>query len=201
MPVLAVRVPVTQLSEWLAVRKKLAEVPQIKKVDVNSLGVDGASVMLSYVGTEQQLQASLAQADLVLSNDGGFWILRARLGTMPGFAPPSPNGPPNGPANSPANSPMSNNAPPGNVPPGNAPSGTMPSGNPSPAGQPGNMPTAGGPAGVPPLGSPAPVYVGPAPGTGGAMGRPAAPAFTAPGNAPAMGAPPANGSPGSILTR
>lgn len=199
MPVLAVRVPVTQLSEWLAIRKRLNDVPQIKKVDVNSLGVDGASVMLSYVGTEQQLQASLAQSDLVLSNDGGFWILRARLGTMPGFAPAAP------PANTPpANSPMSNIAPPA----GAAPGGMAGGGSPSTA-QPGTMPTAGGPASAPPLSAPAsvpapvpaPVYVGPAPGTGGTAGSPTAPAFTAPGNTPVTGAPPASRPPGSILTR
>ncbi len=194
MPVLAVRVPVTQLSEWLAIRKKLADVPQVKKVDVNSLGVDGASVMLSYIGTEQQLQAALAQAELVLSNDGGFWILRARLGTAPGFAPPPPNTPPNASPSGPAG------GSPGNVPlagpaPGASP-GTLPGAGPGTG--PGSYPTAGGTPAAPPP-NPPPVYVGPAPGTGGAVGSPTAPAFISPGNGP--GTPPARSSPGNILTR
>lgn len=188
MPVLAVRVPVTQLSEWLAIRKKLADVPQVKKVDVNSLGVDGASVMLSYIGTEQQLQAALAQAELVLSNDGGFWILRARLGSSPGFAPPPPNAPPGGPSG----------GSPGNVPLAGPPPGASPGTPPGASPGSGSYPTAGGTPVAPPP-NPPPVYVGPAPGTGAPPGSPTSPAFTSPANGSAP--PPATSSPGNILTR
>ncbi len=92
-PTLNVMVPVHQLSEWLAIRKKLNDVPQIKKIDVSSLGLDGAAIVLNYIGGPQQLQAALAQSDLILSNDGGNWILRARAGAVtptPVAAPATP---------------------------------------------------------------------------------------------------------------
>lgn len=75
---LDVSVPVRQLGDWIAIRKQLAGVPAIKNVAVRSLGVGAAQITLDYAGTPQLLQAALAQADLVLTEEGGGWILRSK---------------------------------------------------------------------------------------------------------------------------
>jgi hypothetical protein len=124
-PSLAVNVPVRQLSEWLAIRKKLESVNLIKKIDVNTLGLDGASIMLSYVGGEQQLQSALAQVDLLLSNDGGNWTLRAKGGaaapSLPAAVPVTPNTPPGAPPGTPQGPPPAMVLPPPGTPVGPAP--------------------------------------------------------------------------------
>jgi hypothetical protein len=140
-PGLPVMVPVRQLSEWLAIRKKLGDVALIKKIDVSSLGVDGAQIVLGYVGGEQQLVAALAQVDLVLSNEGSGWVLRARGGSAgPGPARATPTAPP--PSGAP---------PPGAATPATPPAPTAPA-------------TAAPPASsVPPV-TAVPTTIGPAPG-------------------------------------
>ena len=121
-PTLAVNVPVRQLSEWLAIRKTLESVNLIKKIDVSTLGLDGAAIVLSYVGGEQQLQSALAQVDLLLSNDGGNWTLRAKGGgvapSLPAAVPVTPNTPPGTPPGPP---PAMVSPPPGSAPVAPAP--------------------------------------------------------------------------------
>ncbi|MGE0154097.1 MAG: DUF2066 domain-containing protein [Reyranellaceae bacterium] len=75
---LDVSVPVRQLGEWIAIRKQLGTVPAVKNVAVRSLGVGAAQITLQHAGTPQQLQAALAQADLVLAEEAGLWVLRSR---------------------------------------------------------------------------------------------------------------------------
>jgi hypothetical protein len=84
---LDVTVPVRQLGEWIAIRKQLSTVPAVRNVAVRSLGVGAAAITLQHSGTPQQLQAALAQADLVLTEEAGGWVLRAKPGAQPAAQP------------------------------------------------------------------------------------------------------------------
>lgn len=87
---LDVTVPVRQLGEWIAIRKQLGAVPAVRAVTVRSLGVGAALVTLQYSGTPQQLQAALAQADLVLVEEAGGWLLRGKGVPAPAVPAPPP---------------------------------------------------------------------------------------------------------------
>jgi hypothetical protein len=80
---LDINVPVRQLGEWIAIRKQLGTVPAVKNVAVRSLGVGAAQITVQHAGTPQQLQAALAQADLILVEEGGGWVLSARAAAQP----------------------------------------------------------------------------------------------------------------------
>ncbi len=75
--------PVAQLSEWIALRKQLAAVPAIKRIDVRSIGVGAAQVTLHHAGTPQQLRAVLAQSGIALTEESGGWTLRAAAPRQP----------------------------------------------------------------------------------------------------------------------
>jgi hypothetical protein len=59
----------------------------VRNVAVRSLGVGAAAITLQHSGTPQQLQAALAQADLVLTEEAGGWVLRAKPGAQPAAQP------------------------------------------------------------------------------------------------------------------
>ncbi|MDF3073333.1 MAG: hypothetical protein K0S54_1000 [Alphaproteobacteria bacterium] len=80
---LEINVPVRQLGEWIAIRKQLGTVPAVKTVAVRSLGVGAALISVQHAGTPQQLQAALAQADLILTEEAGGWVLRAKTAAQP----------------------------------------------------------------------------------------------------------------------
>ncbi len=80
---LSTQVPVVGLGDWLEVRRRLGEVAMVRKVDLQSLSTEGAQVMLHYLGNSQQLVLSLAQSDLDLTYDDGFWALNMRQRVAP----------------------------------------------------------------------------------------------------------------------
>ncbi|GAB6051429.1 hypothetical protein JCM17960_02490 [Magnetospira thiophila] len=73
--VVAVTLPVTALSDWLEVRRRLNRVAVISEVDVVLLARDEVRLNLHHLGTIDQLALALAQADLTLSLDGDQWRL------------------------------------------------------------------------------------------------------------------------------
>ena len=75
---LSVRVPLTGLRQWLTVRRRLGAVAMVRKVELASLSTADAQVVLHYLGDPGQLSISLAQRDLELVQEDGFWILRMR---------------------------------------------------------------------------------------------------------------------------
>lgn len=66
------------LPEWTKLRATLAAMPVIRKVDVLRLSHRDAQVLIDYYGDPGQLSVALAQRDVKLEQQDGFWILRSR---------------------------------------------------------------------------------------------------------------------------
>jgi hypothetical protein len=67
---LSVHVPLTDLSQWVAVKRRLGKVSSIKGVNLLELSRSGADIEVTYVGDEAQFIRALAQADLLLTDSG-----------------------------------------------------------------------------------------------------------------------------------
>lgn len=76
---LPIQVQIGGLEDWAALRRRLAKVPNVQKVEILSLTRAQASAQLLFRGTISDLQNSLAQANMTLSETGpaGAWELRA----------------------------------------------------------------------------------------------------------------------------
>ncbi len=71
-----VRVPTVTLDDWVAMRRRLADVPQAEQVQVLAVGRDYATVAISYPGGPDDLSAALGKRGLALRNDGsGQWTV------------------------------------------------------------------------------------------------------------------------------
>lgn len=73
--VLAVKVPVAVLADWLDVRRRLASVAVVKRVDLILLSRAEVRINLHYLGDLEQLRLALYQADLALAEEGTEWQL------------------------------------------------------------------------------------------------------------------------------
>ncbi len=71
-------VPVADLKEWLTVKKRLADVPLIDRLDLQAITRDRAQVTLHYSGAQRQLELAMSQHDLTLLQQNGVWIIQAR---------------------------------------------------------------------------------------------------------------------------
>lgn len=81
--VLAVTVPITGLSDWLSVKKQLADVAIIRRAEIVLMSRDQVRVNIHYAGGPDQLTTALEQTNLSLLQESGEWIV------MPiGFLPP-----------------------------------------------------------------------------------------------------------------
>jgi hypothetical protein len=71
-------VPVTRLSDWLDVRRKISAIPSVKRVDVARLTVREAEVDLMFFGQPDQLRRALALKDLDMEyqSDKDVWVVR-----------------------------------------------------------------------------------------------------------------------------
>ncbi|MDB5489435.1 MAG: hypothetical protein JWQ58_3150 [Reyranella sp.] len=75
---LDVVVPIRALSDWVQVRQRLGTIPAVKSVMVKTLESDRAELRLDYFGSPEELQRTLAQVGLTLSQDAGQWQLQPR---------------------------------------------------------------------------------------------------------------------------
>ena len=75
-----VLVPVTRLADWLSVKRKIASVPSVRKVDVERLSVREARVDLTFLGEPNQLRRALALKDLDMAFEveKGGWVVRPK---------------------------------------------------------------------------------------------------------------------------
>ncbi|MBL8807718.1 MAG: DUF2066 domain-containing protein [Rhodospirillales bacterium] len=69
-------VPVSDIAEWVTLRRRLGEVATVKRMEVLVLGRGGAIVELRHEGGEEALRTALAQRDLSLLADEGGWRLQ-----------------------------------------------------------------------------------------------------------------------------
>ncbi|NQU57724.1 MAG: DUF2066 domain-containing protein [Rhodospirillales bacterium] len=80
--ILAVRVPISGLGEWISVRDRLSGVALIRRTDVVLLSRSEVRANLHFIGNDDQLTVALAQADLTLSrNKNEDWMLRSQRKT------------------------------------------------------------------------------------------------------------------------
>ncbi|HTZ37534.1 MAG TPA: DUF2066 domain-containing protein [Stellaceae bacterium] len=76
---LVVVAPITSLEDWIKLREGLSGLPAVRKLDLRSLSRQEATVEIQYVGTLDQLKASLASIKLGLEGGDPVWRL-ARSG-------------------------------------------------------------------------------------------------------------------------
>lgn len=76
--VIAVTIPIAALSEWLAIRDRLAGMAVVRSTEVILLSRTAVRANLHFVGSTDQLSLALAQADLVLTQENAGWILRSQ---------------------------------------------------------------------------------------------------------------------------
>lgn len=75
---LSATVPLSSLGDWLVVRERLGAVSMVVGIELSSLSKSSAQVVLNYLGDPGKLAISLAQRDLELSEEDGFWMLKLR---------------------------------------------------------------------------------------------------------------------------
>ena len=73
---LSASVPLRGLRDWIVVRKRLADNSLVQRIDLTSLSVASARVVLHYWGDIERLAIALAQGNLKLEKDiNGFWTV------------------------------------------------------------------------------------------------------------------------------
>ena len=77
---LSVRVPISELEDWVEVRDRLAASAVVRQVELAALSQTDAQVVLHYLGEPGQLALDLRQRDLDLSQVDGFWTLALSKG-------------------------------------------------------------------------------------------------------------------------
>jgi len=73
---LSASVTLTALSDWLEISRRLGGAAVIQKVELASISRSDAQVVIHYLGGPEQLRLALAQRDLDLVEQDGFWVLR-----------------------------------------------------------------------------------------------------------------------------
>ncbi len=73
--VIAVKIRIGGLADWLDIRNRLDGVAVIRKSDLVILSLDEVRVNLHYIGDPGQLALALEQADLVIHPEGDGWVL------------------------------------------------------------------------------------------------------------------------------
>lgn len=85
------------LGEWGRIRQALSRTPTVQKLRISGFSAAGALVGITYQGTPQQLQATLAAQGLALTEAGGQWTLTGAplpAATMPAGVEVPPGAPP-----------------------------------------------------------------------------------------------------------
>ena len=73
---LGASVPLRGLRDWIVVRKRLADNSLVQRIDLTSLSIESARVVLHYWGDIERLAIALAQGNLKLEKDiNGFWMV------------------------------------------------------------------------------------------------------------------------------
>ena len=73
---LAVMVPVGGLSDWTQLRGRLTRTTAVRGWEIGAISQSSASLVLHYLGAQQQLEAALVQNGLVLSWVEDHWVLQ-----------------------------------------------------------------------------------------------------------------------------
>jgi len=74
---LRIIVPLTGLSDWVEMRRRLSELAVVMTVDLAALSRHQAEVLLHYLGETEQLMLGLEQSDLALNFEERGWVLES----------------------------------------------------------------------------------------------------------------------------
>jgi hypothetical protein len=80
---LTVVVPISGLDDWIQLRDMLSAAPAVRKIDVKSLSRQEATVEIQFVGSTDQLKASLAGMKLDLEGGDPTWRLARSITNKP----------------------------------------------------------------------------------------------------------------------
>ena len=72
---LSALVPLSDLSDWLTVRKRLAASAMVSGFHLRGISLQDAQVIIDYLGNADSSAGSLAQRDLKLGLVDGYWML------------------------------------------------------------------------------------------------------------------------------
>lgn len=75
---LSARLPLTSLQDWLTARRLLRKNGMVRRFEVASMSRGSVQLWLHYLGEPEQLVVSLAQDNLDLTEENGYWVLRLR---------------------------------------------------------------------------------------------------------------------------
>lgn len=68
-------VPVRDLADWREIQTRIAAVPMVRRTELSALTVNDAMVVLHHVGGADLLRRAMAQENLALSEENGYWRL------------------------------------------------------------------------------------------------------------------------------
>lgn len=83
-----VQVQTLTIEDWVAMRRRLNELPQVERVQVVAVGREYATVVISYPGGADDLAAAMAKKGLAMRNDGGQWKVVDAASLPPSEEPP-----------------------------------------------------------------------------------------------------------------
>tara|TARA_B100000029_G_scaffold515073_1_gene620379 strand:- start:333 stop:1490 length:1158 start_codon:yes stop_codon:yes gene_type:complete len=75
---LSAGVPLSGLGDWVEVRWRLSQAAEIGRVEILEINREAVQVALYYFGSSDQLAVTLAQRNLDLAEEDGYWIVRLR---------------------------------------------------------------------------------------------------------------------------
>lgn len=75
---LSARVPLSGVGDWVEIRSRLSRAAEISRVEILEINREAAQVALHYFGSPHQLAVTLAQRDLDLVEEEGYWFVRLR---------------------------------------------------------------------------------------------------------------------------
>jgi len=76
--VIAVKIRIAGLGDWLEIKNRLADVAVIRKTDLVIVSLAEVRANLHYIGEPEQLALALEQADLAIVRDGDGWVLQTK---------------------------------------------------------------------------------------------------------------------------
>ena len=74
--VVAVTLPINSLKQWVDAKRRLSRVAVIENAELVLLSHTEVRLNIHFIGEAEQLKLALAQADMVLTEDEGSWIVK-----------------------------------------------------------------------------------------------------------------------------
>ena len=75
---LAVTTDISSLANWLTIQEKVQGLSAVSKTEIKDLSVQKAFWHVTFVGSMERLTAALAQRNLTLADQGGYWTLNPK---------------------------------------------------------------------------------------------------------------------------